>query len=139
MSTLKTTLTGYAAYKGREGHIAFLLHRLTGLGTALFLTIHIIDTSWVYFFPGSYQLAIDLYRSTLFGIGEIGLVFSVLFHGVNGLRIAFVDLIAPKFWSIPLQRSSTRWTLVVTLVLWLPATAVMLYNLLHHNFGLFGG
>jgi succinate dehydrogenase / fumarate reductase cytochrome b subunit len=109
------------------------------LGTALFLTIHIIDTSWVYFFPSSYQLAIDLYRSTLFGIGEIGLVFCVLFHGVNGLRVAFMDLIAPKLWSIPKQRTSTRWTLAVTLILWLPATAIMVYNLLRHNFGLFGG
>jgi succinate dehydrogenase / fumarate reductase cytochrome b subunit len=139
MSTLRSTLTGYAAYRGREGHISFLLHRITGLGTALFLTIHIIDTSWVYFFPNSYQLAIDLYRSTLFGIGEIGLVFCVLFHGVNGLRVAFMDLIAPKLWSIPKQRTSTRWTLVVTLILWLPATAIMVYNLLRHNFGLFGG
>jgi succinate dehydrogenase / fumarate reductase cytochrome b subunit len=139
MSTLRSTLTGYAAYRGREGHLSFLLHRITGLGTALFLTIHIIDTSWVYFFPSSYQLAIDLYRSTLFGIGEIGLVFCVLFHGVNGLRVAFMDLIAPKLWSIPKQRTSTRWTLAVTLILWLPATAIMVYNLLRHNFGLFGG
>ncbi len=139
MSTLRSTLTGYAAYRGREGHLSFLLHRITGLGTALFLTIHIIDTSWVYFLPSSYQLAIDLYRSTLFGIGEIGLVFCVLFHGVNGLRVAFMDLIAPKLWSIPKQRTSTRWTLAVTLILWLPATAIMVYNLLRHNFGLFGG
>jgi succinate dehydrogenase / fumarate reductase cytochrome b subunit len=50
-----------------------------------------------------------------------------------------MDLIAPKLWSIPKQRTSTRWTLGITLVLWLPATVVMLYNLLRHNFGLFGG
>jgi succinate dehydrogenase / fumarate reductase cytochrome b subunit len=139
MSSLKTTLSGYAGYRGREGHYSFLLHRITGLGTALFLTIHIIDTSWVYFAPNAYQFAIDLYRSTLFGIGEIFLVFSVLFHGVNGLRVAFFDLIAPKFWQIKKTRSSTRWTLAVTLVLWIPAAGIMIYNILHHNFGLFGG
>ena len=139
MSSLRTTLTGYIGYRGKEGHLSFLLHRVTGLGTALFLTIHILDTSFVFFFPQLYQHAIDLYRSTLFGIAEIGLIFCVLFHGVNGLRIAFVDLIAPKLWSKTLQRSSTRWTVIVTLILWLPATGVMLYNILHHNFGLFGG
>ncbi len=37
MSSLKTTLSGYAGYRGREGHYSFLLHRITGLGTALFL------------------------------------------------------------------------------------------------------
>jgi len=139
MSNLKTTLTGYVGYRGREGHISFLLHRITGLGTALFLTIHILDTSLVYFAPQLYQHAIDIYRSTLFGIGEIGLVFCVLFHGVNGLRVAFMDLIAPKLWSIPKQRSSMRWSLIITLILWLPATGIMLYNILKHNFGLFGG
>lgn len=139
MSSLKTTLSGYAGYRGREGHFSFLLHRITGLGTALFLTLHIIDTSWVYFAPNAYQHAVALYRTTLFGIGEIFLVFSVLFHGVNGLRVAFFDLIAPKFWEIKKTRKSTRWTLIITLILWLPAAGIMLYNILHHNYGLFGG
>ena len=78
MSSLRTTLTGYIGYRGKEGHLSFLLHRVTGLGTALFLTIHILDTSFVFFFPQLYQHAIDLYRSTLFGIAEIGLIFCVL-------------------------------------------------------------
>jgi succinate dehydrogenase / fumarate reductase cytochrome b subunit len=139
MSSIKTTINGYVGYRGREGHISFLLHRITGLGTALFLTIHILDTSLVYFFPGLYEHAIGLYRSTLFGIGEIFLIFCVLFHGVNGLRIAFSDLIAPKLWSIPKQRMSTRWTMIITLILWLPAAGIMAYNILHHNYGFFGG
>lgn len=139
MSSLRTTLTGYAQYRGREGHLTFLLHRITGLGTALFLTIHILDTSFVYFAPNLYQHAIALYRTTIFGIGEIFLIFSVLFHGVNGLRIAFYDLIAPRFWNITTQRRSTKVTLAITLVLWLPAAGVMIYNILHHNYGLFGG
>ncbi len=139
MSSIKTTLTGYASYRGREGHYSFLLHRITGLGTALFLTIHILDTSFVYFFPHLYQNAIDLYRSTIFGIAEVGLVFCVFFHGVNGLRVAFFDLIAPRLWSIPKQRFSTKITLLITLLLWIPSSAIMLYNMLHHNFGWFGG
>ncbi len=139
MSSLRTTLTGYVGYRGKEGQLSFLLHRITGLGTALFLTIHILDTATVYFFPQLYSHAIDIYRTTIFGIGEIALVFCVLFHGVNGLRIAFMDLIAPKLWSIPKTRSYTRWTLIVTLILWLPASAIMVYNILLHNFGMFGG
>jgi succinate dehydrogenase / fumarate reductase cytochrome b subunit len=139
MSTIRTTLSGYAGYRGREGQISFLLHRVTGLGTLLFLTIHILDTATVYFFPSLYGEAIAIYRSTIFGIAEMGLLFCVFYHGVNGLRIAFFDMIAPKNWEIPSERKSALVTLAITLVIWLPAVVIMGRNLLINNFGLFGG
>ncbi len=139
MAHLKTPLQGYLGYRGREGQTAFLLHRISGIGTALFLTIHILDTALVYFYPGLYEEAIGIYRTTLFGIAELFLVFLVIYHGINGLRIAGFDLFVPQRWNIPTARGSFRLTLILTLLLWLPAAAVMLYNLLHHNFGLFGG
>jgi succinate dehydrogenase / fumarate reductase cytochrome b subunit len=139
MSALKTTLTGYTQYRGREGQWTFFLHRITGLGTLLFLTIHILDTATVYFFPSLYADAIGLYRTTLFGVGELALIFCVFYHGVNGLRIAFFDMIAPKNWVIPSERRSAVWTLVITLVIWIPAAIIMGRNLLINNFGLFGG
>ncbi len=139
LSSLRTTLVGYTRYRGREGHYTFLLHRLTGLGTLLFLIIHILDTSTVYFFPELYEEAIALYRSTPFLIGEIFLVFSIIFHGVNGLRIAYFDMFQPNRWTIPGERRSVRATLTISLILWLPAAIVMGRGLLIHNFGLFGG
>jgi len=139
MATLKTSLTGYALYKGREGQWTFLLHRITGLGTLLFLGVHILDTSTVYFFPQLYDDAIGIYRSTLFGIGELALIFCLFYHGVNGLRIAFFDMFAPKAWRIPSERTSAIWTIVISLIIWLPAAFIMGRNLLIHNFGLFGG
>ena len=57
MSTVKTGLTGYVTYRGREGHYMFLLHRFTGLGTLMFLAIHIVDTAFVYFAPHLYPEA----------------------------------------------------------------------------------
>ena len=139
MSYVKSTLTGYAGYRGREGHWAFLLHRITGLGVVLFLAIHILDTSFVYFAPQLYDDVINVYRSTLFGLGEIALVFCLFFHGVNGLRIAYLDLIAPKDWSIDKARKTTYIALAASLVLWIPSAGWMLFNLLKHNYGLFGG
>jgi succinate dehydrogenase / fumarate reductase, cytochrome b subunit len=136
MSSLKTTLTGYARYQGKQGHISFLLHRITGLGTLLFLTIHILDTATIAFRPALYMDVINIYRSTLFGILEIGLVFCVLYHGANGLRIAFFDLFAPKSWSKPTEQASLLWTLAATAVFFLPAAFLMVRNLLIHNFGL---
>ena len=138
-ASLKTALTGYVNYRGREGHYSFLLHRLTGLGTLLFLIIHIVDTSFVYFFPDLYEHAIQIYRSTPFMIGEIGLVFSVVYHGINGLRIAIVDLYSPKSWTIPLERKSTKITLAASVLLWIVPAWIMLSKMLEHNFGIIIG
>jgi len=139
MTTLKNAITGYATYRGREGHYSFLMHRLTGLGTLLFLTIHILDTATVYFLPNLYSHAIDLYRSTVLGLGEIVLIFCVFYHGVNGLRIAVFDMLQPRGWSFPAGRRSALVTALVALLLWAPAAFIMLRNILMHNYGLFGG
>jgi succinate dehydrogenase / fumarate reductase cytochrome b subunit len=139
MATVKTTLTGYTRYRGREGHYAYLLHRITGLGTVLFLVIHVVDIALVNLNPAAFDNVIKLYQSTLFGLGEIALVFCVFFHGVNGLRIAYLDLFKPGGWEIAKERNSVRYTLIATLILWLPATFFMARNILIHNYGLFGG
>ncbi len=138
MSSLKVTMGGYARYRGREGQLSFILHRLSGLGTLLFLTVHILDTSTVYFFPNLYQHAIDLYRTTLAGVGEMMLVAAVLFHGVNGLRITLFDW-RPQMWSIETERKSVLLSILLSFLLWLPVAYIMGRNILMHNFGLFGG
>lgn len=138
-SSIKTTATGYVRYRGREGQWSFLLHRITGLGVLLFLGIHILDTATVYFFPSLYNEVIAIYRSTVFGVLEIVLIFCLFFHGVNGLRIAYLDLVKPILWSPESERKSSMIALIITLVIFIPSAVVMLRNLLVHNFGLFGG
>jgi succinate dehydrogenase cytochrome b subunit len=136
MDDIKITLTGLTRYSGRSGQLSFILHRITGLGTLLFLSLHILDTATVFFAPSLYQDAINLYRSTLFMIGEIVLVFCVIYHGVNGLRIAISDLWAPRWWNLDTTQKAMAWTLAVSVILWLPAALIMGRNLLVYNFGL---
>ncbi len=135
MSAMKTAFSGLVSYRGRVGHLSFILHRLTGLGTLLFLIIHILDTSTVYFFPSLYNHAIAIYRSTPMMIGEIILVFCVIYHGVNGARIAIFDLFSPSRWQAGVQDRSARLTLLIAIVLWLPAAIWMTRSLFIHNFG----
>jgi succinate dehydrogenase / fumarate reductase, cytochrome b subunit len=137
MSALLTTLTGYLKYRGREGHYSFLLHRLTGLGTLLFLIIHIVDMAAFYWNPEFFEKALELYRLPIFQVGEIALVFAVFFHGANGLRIAIVDMFAPNKWTIAIQRNAARWTFIVTIVLWLPAALYMGVRIFNPEFSLF--
>lgn len=131
-ASIKTTISGYLRYRGREGHLSFLLHRLTGLGTLLFLLIHILDTATVYYYPALYEHAIELYRHPLFMLGEMGLVFSVIYHGVNGLRVAYLDMRKPENWTLEKQRKAARIVLVVSVALWLPAAFIMGRSLLAH-------
>jgi succinate dehydrogenase / fumarate reductase, cytochrome b subunit len=134
MPSLFTWLGSVLHYRNREGMIAFLLHRLSGLATLLFLTIHILDTSTVYFFPQLYNDAIAMYRSPLFMVGEIGLVAGVIYHGVNGFRIAVFDIFLPAAWRKDLERKSVWVTLAATFVLWLPPAALMGWNLIGYAF-----
>ena len=123
-------MTNLVAYRGGVGQWSFILHRLTGLGILLFLVIHVVDTSTVFFFPSLYADAIAIYRSAPFMIGEIFLVFSVIYHGVNGIRIAIFDLAFLKYWETKPQHNSAIWTLVIAIVLWLPAAFIMGRNVL---------
>jgi succinate dehydrogenase / fumarate reductase cytochrome b subunit len=134
IASLRATVNGLTAYRLRTGQLSFILHRLTGLGTLLFLTVHILDTSTVYFFPQLYEHAIAIYRSTPMVLGEIVLVFCVIYHGVNGARIALFDLFSPKGWSVGPQEKTAVITLILAVLLWLPAAFLMGRSLILHNF-----
>jgi succinate dehydrogenase / fumarate reductase cytochrome b subunit len=121
-------------YRPREGMIAFLLHRISGLAVLLFLSLHIVDTSLVYFFPQSYGSAIALYRTPGFMLGEIALMAGVIYHGLNGFRIALFDLILPSAWTIQRERFAVRLTILLAAILWLPAGIIMGGNFIGYTF-----
>mgnify|MGYP005856169389 CR=1 FL=1 len=122
MATLVSTVQDVLRYKGKEGQLAWIGHRLAGLGTLLFFITHVIDTSWVYFWPEGYGHAIQVYRSWPFQIGEIMLMAAVIYHGLNGLRIALLDW-RPTLWQY--QRPMTLAVFGLTVLLWVPAVIVM--------------
>jgi succinate dehydrogenase / fumarate reductase cytochrome b subunit len=133
MATLINTLWEGVRYRGGVGHWAYQFHRLTGLGTLLFLTIHILDTATVYFFPSLYQHAIELYRSTPFMLGEIALVAGVLYHGLNGVKIIVFDF-WPQLWTVEREKKATWAVMIGTFILWLPTAIWMGSALIQCNF-----
>ncbi|MBB4634779.1 succinate dehydrogenase, cytochrome b556 subunit [Longimicrobium terrae] len=110
-------------YKGNAGMWTWLLHRVTGLGILLFLIIHVADTALVVYRPDWYDHALDLYRSPLFRVAELGIFFAVMFHAFNGLRIIIQD-----FWPIAMlhQRRLAHVAIGMTAVLMLPVAWMML-------------
>ncbi|NDJ62182.1 MAG: succinate dehydrogenase, cytochrome b556 subunit [Chloroflexi bacterium] len=127
MTTLVTTVTEPLRYRGAIGQWSWVLHRLSGLGVVLFLTLHVIDTSWAVFYPALYVEAIAAYQSTLFTIGEFALVAAVVYHALNGLRIIIMDA-RPALWKY--QGQAAQLVLVFTVVLLLPTFLIMFGHVL---------
>jgi succinate dehydrogenase / fumarate reductase cytochrome b subunit len=110
-------------YRGREGMWTWVLHRATGLGILLFLIVHVVDTGIVIYRPDLYDHALALYQNPLFRFAELAIFFSVLFHGLNGLRIIVQD-----FWPATMlhQRRLAQAALGAAVVLILPVAWIML-------------
>lgn len=73
-------------YRGQGPMLTFVLHRIGGLGMAIFITMHIL-ASFLGGQIGGFLNAI--YEHWLF---QIFIFFCVLFHAINGLRITIIDL-----------------------------------------------
>jgi succinate dehydrogenase / fumarate reductase cytochrome b subunit len=131
MTNPVATMSEGLRYRGRFGQWAWILHRVGGLGTVLFLFLHVIDTSFVYFWPDHYINWIMFYRTWYFGLGEIALVGCVLYHGLNGLRVALFDL-RPELWTPELQQRSVVYVAIAFAVLFVPAAIFMGGNILSH-------
>jgi succinate dehydrogenase / fumarate reductase, cytochrome b subunit len=73
-------------YKGQGPMLTFILHRIGGLGMAVFVAVHIL-ASFVGGEIGGFLN--DIYTNWAF---QIFIFFCALFHAINGLRITILDL-----------------------------------------------
>lgn len=128
MTALVYTVTETLRYRGAIGQWSWVLHRITGLGVLFFLVLHVIDTSWASFFPAQYEEAIKIYQTPLFTIGEFALVASVVYHALNGLRIALFDF-KPSWWKH--QQRAALIVLVATGIILVPTFIFMFQHVLN--------
>ncbi|HET7487560.1 MAG TPA: succinate dehydrogenase, cytochrome b556 subunit [Acidimicrobiales bacterium] len=77
-------------YKGRSGQWAFVVHRITGFLVFFFLLLHIVDVSLITR-PWLYDEVHELYGNVLLRLFEVGLLFGLVYHSLNGLRIVMLD------------------------------------------------
>ena len=71
---------------------AFYAHRFTGFAVFAFLCLHIVDISLYAFAPEAFDEVHALYGWTPMRLFECGLLFAILFHTFNGLRILAIDV-----------------------------------------------
>ncbi len=74
------------------GMFSFVLHRLTGLGLLFFFFPHLYSVSHARHGAGSFDSFMRIYDQPLFHVGEYLLLLIVMFHMLNGLKIAICDL-----------------------------------------------
>lgn len=130
MRTLITTIRESLRYKGREGQWLWLLHRVSGLGILFYLIIHVYDMSLAYFNVPVHEEMIALFKTPLFSVLELALAVLLIFHAINGVRVAILDL-RPELWNN--QQKVTRLSLIITAVLTAPTIAIMIIYTLKAN------
>lgn len=109
-------------YRGGSGQWAFLAHRITGVLVFCFLLLHIVDVSLTRW-PATYDEVHRLYGNVLLRVFEVGLLFALLFHSFNGLRVAAVDLFPGALRN---QRRLLGWVVALTMAAGVPGGFVIM-------------
>jgi succinate dehydrogenase / fumarate reductase cytochrome b subunit len=68
--------------------IYFVIHRLTGI----YLVLYIFPRPYLVLLSGSWEEALRLDMTPIGKMLAIIFIFSILFHGINGLRIVLIEL-----------------------------------------------
>ncbi len=111
-------------YKGKSGQWAFVSHRVTGFLVFMFLLLHIVDVSLVNIDPELYDTVHALYGNILLRLFECGLLFALLYHSMNGLRIVLVDFFPGV---IRKEKMLTGLVVFITLAAGIPGSIVILW------------
>lgn len=89
MSSLRSR--GYLHYRWQTGMIAWMLHRLTGLALVFYIILHIWVVSSLQMGQGAFEATMSTVSVPLFRFLEIGLLFCVIYHALNGIRLIAID------------------------------------------------
>ena len=109
-------------YTGDTGQYAWIMHRATGIGVLFFLLIHIVDIMLIGLGRDVYDHTVEFYGNPFIIPMEIMLVGAVVYHMLNGLRIAAVN------FSSNGPSKSTKyfwWVLVLTVIITLPSAILI--------------
>ncbi len=102
---------------------AAYIHRVSGFAIFAFLTLHIIDVSTFAFSRSAYDDLHQIYATWPMRLFECGLLFALVFHALNGLRLIFVDI-----FDVGIKKSNItlRMLLVISIVTTLGGSFIIL-------------
>jgi len=93
-------------YKGGSPMWSWMLHRITGLGILVFVSLHVIASFFMQQLGSDFATTLNIiYEHWAF---QIFITFFVIFHALNGLRIAALDL-WPQFLKYQREALWLQW------------------------------
>lgn len=99
-------------YRGGGPMWAWVLHRVTGLALVLLVGIHVFASFFMQQTGSDFATSLNIiYESWIF---QILVVFIVIFHGLNGLRISILD-IWPKYQMFQREALWLQWLVFIPL------------------------
>ena len=110
-------------YRGKSGQWAFVGHRISGFLVFMFLLLHIVDVSLASH-PRLYNEVHAVYGNVLLRAFECGLLFALVFHALNGLRVVLIDFFPG---AVPRERALLWGVVALTLAAAIPGSLVILW------------
>lgn len=102
-------------YKWRMGGVAWLIHRLSGIGLTLYIFAHLYVLSNIRD-PERFAALMEIAQSTPVKILEVGLLGMVVAHALNGLRVTMLEWGVSTKLQKPLFYAAAAGGLVITLI-----------------------
>jgi succinate dehydrogenase / fumarate reductase cytochrome b subunit len=113
------------------GTFAWFLHRITGVLLLVYLFMHLWVLSSAQSGPAAFDSRLRMVQSPLFHFLEIGLIFVIFYHMINGLSITIMDFFNLSHRHKTLVAISVAVFAVVAII----ALGVMLPRALHTTSG----
>ena len=99
-------------YRGGGPMLSWALHRISGLAIVLFVGTHVIASFFMQQFGSDWGTWINtVYESVYF---QFVVIFVVLYHALNGLRIILLDL-WPKMLEYQREATWVQWLIFIPL------------------------
>jgi succinate dehydrogenase / fumarate reductase cytochrome b subunit len=103
------------------GMLAFMLHRISGIGLVAYLFLHLALLNQLRQGPGAWSNFLRVMRTPLVSFLDSILLFGLLIHGLNGLRLTMIGFGI----FVPYQRSLFWACLCLALILSILGTIAM--------------
>lgn len=121
----RVTIPQFLAYRGGQPMIAWLLHRISGVGIVLFVSLHVVAAFFlnaVQGTTGDVANALTTFYESL--PMQVFILFCVLYHATNGLRIVILDM-WPALHRFNREAMWVQWALFLPMFL-LPAALMVM-------------
>ena len=121
----RVTLPSALRYRGGWPYVSWLLHRISGIGIVVFVSMHVLAAFFLYGVGGVTGQVADALTSFYVALPmQIFILFAILYHAMHGLRVVILDMF-PALWEHNREAMWVQWALFLPMFL-LPAALMIM-------------